>query len=252
MDVSEQSHADQTSMRVPGFLPSTSGFHFGNGFPPGPVFRVGVARASLPFGNAANGLCGGMTYAVRDLFEAGLPPPTDRSPPAGGTPLFQYVGRRLISSWALPLGSLRYLWWSMLPSEDGRLGLFRVRGLHRRSVEDQWPRVRADLEARKLAPLGLIRIRSFNPLRVGRNHQVLAFGYDLDSGSGRLSIHVYDPNHPDDDALTLALDTRLPPAGPDMAYLPGEDAVRGFFRTRYRRKDPRGAVGTATRGSGVG
>jgi hypothetical protein len=249
--VSEQSDGGPVSVRVAGFLPSTSGFHFGNGFPPGPVFRAGVGRASLPLGNASNGLCGGMTYGVRDLFEAGMPPPADRVPRAGGTPLFRYVGRRLIASWGLPLGGLRYLWWSMLPSGDGRLGPLRVRGLHRRSVEGQWPRVRADLEAGRLAPLGLIRIRSFNPLRVGSNHQVLAFGYELDPGSGRLSIRVYDPNHPDDDTDTLVLDTRLPPARSAMDYLTGEDPVRGFFRTRYRRKDPRGALGAAP-GAGVG
>ena len=57
---------------VPGFLPSASGFAFPNRFPRVPVRRIGIPGiVSVPIGDASNGLCGGMAFAVRDYFEAG-------------------------------------------------------------------------------------------------------------------------------------------------------------------------------------
>ena len=44
--------------------------------------------------------------------------------------------------------------------------------------------MRRELDAGRLAALGLIRPRSRNPLRLGENHQVLAWGYGLDEPSG--------------------------------------------------------------------
>lgn len=219
-------------VRVPGFLPTTWGLHFPNRYPHGPVLQVDVGLR-LGLGDAANGLCGGMVFAVRDLFEARRPPPSRTDPPPPGSPLFRYLVRRLFASFALPWGPLRYLLWQALPSSDGPLGL---PGLWERTVRREWPLVRADLEAGRLCPLGLIRPRSLNPLVVGRNHQVLAYGYDLDEERGRLAILVYDPNHPDHDGLALTLDL----TGRDrrIGYVEGELPVRGFFRTPYRWAQP--------------
>ena len=68
--------------------------------------------------------------------------------------------------------------------------------LHEAHGRPQWPRVRRELDAGRLAALGLIRVPSRNPLRLGENHQVLAYGYGLDEPSGSLLIAIYDPNHP--------------------------------------------------------
>jgi len=52
-----------------GFLPSTSGFRFANSFPHVPVRRIGIPGViSVPIGDASNGLCGGMAFAVRDYL----------------------------------------------------------------------------------------------------------------------------------------------------------------------------------------
>jgi hypothetical protein len=65
-----------TSVRVPGFLPSTRGLHFPNAFPHVPNLEIDLpGGTTVPVGDAANGLCGGMAYTVRDLFEAGLAGP---------------------------------------------------------------------------------------------------------------------------------------------------------------------------------
>lgn len=58
---------------------------------------------SVPIGDASNGLCGGMAFAVRDYFEAGKPPPDDAEPPSEGG-LFDHIVDRLFDSFDLPLG----------------------------------------------------------------------------------------------------------------------------------------------------
>jgi hypothetical protein len=175
-----------------------------------------------------------MVFAARDYFEADRSPPPDRAVPAPGTPLFRYLVRRLFASFNLPLGPLRYLWWMWLPAGD-RLGL---RGRGRRTVEEEWPKVRADLDAGRPSPLGLVRTRSLSPLDLGRNHQVLAYGYDLEEATGSLTVHVYDPNHPDDDAVALRLALGDPARPVPITYLQGEAPVLGFFRTAYRFSPP--------------
>jgi hypothetical protein len=215
------------SMSVHGFLPSTYALHFPNDFPPGPIFRMGIGPARIPVGNAANGLCGGMVFAARDLFESGAPAPSDRTPPAREKPLFRYLVRRLFASFNLPGGPLRYWFWMALPTGDGAA----ARGLTGRSIHREWPKVKADVDHGKLSPLGLIRTRSINPLSLGLNHQVLAFGYRVDEAGGTVALAVYDPNHPDEDSVTLLVRVSGPRRG--IEYLPGELPVRGFFRTRY-------------------
>jgi hypothetical protein len=209
------------SARVPGFLPSTCGFRFANFFPPQPLLRIPlVGLASVPIGNAARGLCGGMVFATLDFFKRGCPPPDDGEPPALGSPLFGYLVRRLFQSFHLPWGPLRYYRW-MAARDDVLL---------RHTVRREWPRVRRELDAGRPAALGLIRARSRNPLRLGENHQVLAYAYGLEEASGSLVIAVYDPNHACRDDLTLTLSLREP-AG--ILSASGEP-FRGFFHTEYR------------------
>ncbi len=217
-----------SSMSVHGFLPSTYALHFPNDFPPAPIFRFGLGSARIPIGSAANGLCGGMVFAARDLFEAGVPAPPDRVPPPRGAPLFRFLVRRLFASFDLPAGPLRYWVWMARPTVGGGA----ARGLTGRTIEREWPKVKAEIDGGRLSALGLIRTRSINPLSLGLNHQVLAYGYDSDDEAGTVALSVYDPNHPDGDALPLVLRTSGADRG--IEYVAGELPVRGFFRTRYR------------------
>jgi hypothetical protein len=209
------------SARVRGFLPSTCGFRFANAFWAQPLWRVPLAGLGhLRIGDASRGLCGGMIFAARDFFERGCPPPDVREPPEHGSPLFGYLVRRLLHSFHLPWGPLHYYRW--MAADDG--------DLLRHTVRRQWPRVRRELDAGRLAALGLICRHSRNPLRLGENHQVLAYAYGLDEPSGSLLLAIYDPNHPGRDDVTLALNVRAP-AG--VSSSTGE-SVRGFFHTPYR------------------
>jgi hypothetical protein len=226
---------------VPGFLPSTNGFRFPNRFPRVPVRRIGIPGVvSIPIGDASNGLCGGMALAARDFLEAGRPPPPDPDPPEEGTPLFRYLVDRLFDSFDLPVGPARYLelMSPALPDGDGALARFGVglRGRARRMITEEWPKIRADIDGGHPSPLGLVRVRSWNPLDLKLNHQVLAYGYRVEGG--RLVLRIYDPNRPGDDGMTLSLritDPRRPtPVG---STLPGRP-VYSFFRVPYRSSEP--------------
>ncbi len=84
---------------VPGFLPSSNGLGFANRFPPGPTLRLGpIDPSRIGIGNAATGLCGGMSWYVRERFEAGAPIPPATSAPLNGTPLFNALVRRQVLS----------------------------------------------------------------------------------------------------------------------------------------------------------
>jgi hypothetical protein len=205
------------SIYVPGFSPSRCGFRFDNNFPSQPLFRVPLT--GLWIGNASRGLCGGMVFAACDYFARGYLPPGDGEPPHHGSLLFAYLVRRLFDSFLLPWGPLRYYRW--MASRDDML--------LRHTVHRQWPRVRTELDAGRLAALGLIRIRSRDPLRLGENHQVLAYGYELHEPSGLLRLAIYDPSHAGRDDLTLGLNLRAPDG---VASTSGEP-FRGFFLTPY-------------------
>ncbi len=180
---------------VPGFLPRTHALHFANRFPPGPTLRLGPFDPRwFRIGDAANGLCGGMAWYVRDCFEGGLPIPVDTTPPTNGSALFQALVQRQLQSLDWLRTPIRF-WW---------IGAFGVARAVRRSRGTEWPRIRARIDAGRLAMVGLIRHQGPDPLRLTRNHQVLAYGYTLDGPTVRL--RVYDPNWPNRDDIVVVIE----------------------------------------------
>lgn len=182
----------------------------------------------IGIGNAARGLCGGMVFAALDYWHAGTPPPAER--PAGGTPLYQFIVHRLIDSWHIPAGVGQYYQWMNLPDADYR----RRPGLRRRSVERQWPRIRASIDAGQPAALGVVTVASAWPGLLGRNHQVLAYAYEQ-SGS-TVTIAVYDPNSGPDDRIRIGFSTSS--AAGFEHNLSIAWPVRGFFVTAYSPAAP--------------
>ncbi len=224
---------------VPGFLPSTHGFGFPNDFPHVPLRSIGIPGVvSIPIGDASNGLCGGMAFAVRDYFESGRTPPPDTSPPASG-PLYDYLVKRLFDSFGLPLGPVRYLDLMDPALPDGeslwsRLGLV-PHGRAWRMVREEWPKVQADLDGGRLSPLGLVKVRSIDPRDLGQNHQVLAYGYDLTAD--RLTLRISDPNWPGRDDVTMSLSVADPTKPVTVTCSPAS-TVDAFFRVAYTRSTP--------------
>ena len=225
--------------RVPGFLPSRNGFHFPNSFPNTPDFRINVLGQTIAIGNAANGLCGGMTYAARDIFQAAQLPPAGSVGPTSG-PLFDFIARRLMDSFELPGGPLKYmgLMNPTLPDHEtdaSRLGI----APHGRSwimIRDEWPLIRADLDAGRLVNMALVKVKSLNPGDLGINHQVLAWGYDLDGNT--LDIRIYDPNCEDKDDVVLTLSLADPQHTTPVKHSRSAEEIFCFFRTGYRFRRP--------------
>lgn len=222
---------------VPGFRPSTCGFHFANRFPPVPALWYGIGYLRLGIGNAADGLCGGMCFAVRDRFERGESPPVDALPPAPGADLFREIAHRQVASFDRLRVPLRFYalaalhpspsrWWSRLLGRAPRQVV---------AVRDEWPKIRADIDAGRLSMVGVVRSTSANPFRLGHNHQVMAWGYEVTPE--RLVLRLYDPNWPDRDdvevRVTLGAAHGHAPRSITLEQSTGEP-LASFFRAPYR------------------
>ncbi len=222
-------------VRVPGFLPSTSGLHFTNYYPHEPEITVQLPLGkTLGLGDAANGLCGGMVFVVADFFEAHQPIPPDTQPPPAGSPFYKFIVKRLLDSFNMPLGLGRYLELMEPAFPDVSLGF----GLPARAsvmVHDEWPRIQRSLDAGHPLPLGLIKVKSDEPEDLCKNHQVLAYGYDLNGTD--LGISLYDPNYPDRDDVRLQLSIASVQVPVPLTYFPSED-VYCFFHTPYTPAPP--------------
>jgi hypothetical protein len=186
------------SNAVAGFLPSTHGLHFANSFAHGPTVRLGPLDPRLiGVGDAANGLCGGMAWFVRERFAAGLAIPPDTQAPANGSPLFKVLVRSQVKSleWLrTPLG----FWW---------IGAFGPDRTARQSRESQWPRIRATIDAGRLAMVGLVRHQGLNPFNLSKSHQVLGHGYEKEGDT--FTLRIYDPNWPDRDDVAVVIEPNL-------------------------------------------
>jgi hypothetical protein len=182
------------SRSVPGFVPSVHGFHFANRWPSAPAFWIGSGYLRLGVGDASKGFCGGMSQAVRDRFERGEAPPPDRTSPMPGTPLFaEMAGRQLDSFDRLVVVPARFAWMALQPAAD------RARS----SATHGWPAIRAEIDAGRLAMVGLVRATGRDLFTGELGHQVV--GYRYDEAADGVRIGIYDPNHPDDDAVELVM-----------------------------------------------
>ena len=217
------------------FVPSANAFGFVNSWPSAPAVTVQTPFGRIAVGNAANGLCGGMAFGSLDYWYARETPPRQR--PAPGSPLYKFVVRRLIDSWNLPCGASEYYQWMNLPDGDSTVQLLgrtvtTQRGLSWRTIEQQWPQVRSNIDQGTPSPLGVITVASANPAELGVNHQVLAYGYSL-TGT-QVTLHVYDPNTGPADDTHISFDTSAPTEPTTFTHninmtLP----VRGFFVSAY-------------------
>ena len=214
---------------VDGFLPSIHGFHFANAWPHGPTVKIGPLDPRwLGIGDAADGLCGGMVYTAADLFVAGVAVPADRTPFANGSSRFRAIVRRQVES----------LFWLTVPIRfwlrsaiGGRFGGDRAKA----TLDREWPKAKAALDAGRLVLIGLIRVASADPRALTLDHQVLAYGY-AENGRG-VTLRLYDPNWPDRDdvTITIHLDPALRPSG--LSQSTGEPLL-GWFVLPYSPATP--------------
>jgi hypothetical protein len=212
---------------VSGFLPSRDGFPYPNAWPPVAPIHVGVGPLRVGIGDASRGLCGGMVFTVADLYAARTPMPPDPTP-APETPRFRYIVRRQVQSFD----------WLRLPLRFYLLMAAPAFWRRRRAATAAWPAIRREIDAGRLGMLGLVRVASRNPFRLTENHQVVAWRYALDGA--RLTIGLYDPNHPGADDVELIL--TFAAAGRSVVSFEqstGEPLV-GLLAAPYGREEPRG------------
>jgi hypothetical protein len=213
------------------FRPTTHGFPFPNWYPPGsPVVEVPTPFGRLKFGDANGGLCGGMVFAALDLYLFGVPRPLEPTPP-----VYKYFCKRLLESWNLPFGVLKYYDWQRRAGASKVVaGVPLVAGVTRLTAAE-WPRIKAAIDSGVPAALGLVNACSFSPRQLCRNHQVLAYGYDWNEATGDLAVKVYDPNYPNDDTMDLRVNLADPDREELVTHGCEGKTVRGFFLTEYRR-----------------
>jgi hypothetical protein len=181
---------------VDGFLPSVHGLHFANTYASGPTVKLGALDPRwVGVGDADAGLCGGMSWLVREWFEEGRAIPADTAAPDNGSRLFKAIVRRQILSLDWFRGPVRF-WLAALSSPER---------LRERTMEVEWPRIRASIDRGRLPMLGLVRHRGWNPFDLDKDHQVLAYGYETSGEGGPTTIRLYDPNWPNRDDVSIML-----------------------------------------------
>jgi hypothetical protein len=210
------------------FRPSRHGFPFPNWFPPGtPVIEIPTPFGTIPIGDAHGGVCGGMVFAAVDLFEAGRTVPREPT-----QPVFKFFCRRLLDSWHLPFGALKYYDWQRRPTASKIWGGVRlVDGLRSLTLAEEWPRIQARLDLGRLAPLGLVKAEGLDPRLLGRHHQVLAYDYSISGVT--VVIHIYDPNYPGDDTATLTFTMAPEDSGDRIIHSCEGPVVRGMFSVEF-------------------
>jgi hypothetical protein len=233
------------SVRVSGFKPSVNGLHYLNNWPNVPDYMLNILGQSVSIGNASNGLCGGMVFTVADLFEAGLLPPPDTTNPAEGSDAFNYIVARLTNSFDYDDVN-QYLSWIQMSDHDTWI----AHGLAWHEINEEWPKIRADLDSNTLSPLGLVHgqepptVGFLTGIQdLGGCHQVLAWGYDLNGTS--LKIYIYDPdNAGDNNCISLDIGNSAHTTPISVSNW-ADGTYRGFFRTHYAFHDPRTAISGA-------
>src|SRR5262249_38107183 len=145
----------------------------------------------LGIGDASNGLCGGMVFAVHDYFDAAQLP-AQVKPTGAGDPVFDYIVRRLFDSFNSPV----------FGSCDGVCGGYNIladvvdfqtqmdpaysdtdslidNGRAWIMAHEAWPAIQAAIDSGEPCPIGLVLVKSLLPTDLGQNHQVMAYGYQL-------------------------------------------------------------------------
>jgi hypothetical protein len=225
---------------VPGFRPSTNAPLFSNstGWPAGTQLSISVlGLPPVTIDATKMGLCGGMSFLTRDIFESSTPQLRGRDSRRIPLALAQHILSRLLDSF--DGGAVVSRWLSATQSLDHDT-VIRGPGLFHQTI-NELPDIVAEIDAGRLCPIGVVLTQSFAPWAVFNNHVELVWGYEQHGSV--LTLHTYDCNSPDKDDIMIELDISSPtPAktistnGSDNLDAPG--TVRGFFQIPYQHRDP--------------
>ena len=213
------------------FNSKKNGFYFSNKF-------KNVVFDNFLFSWTTSGRCGGMAYAALDYFYAGIPIPThnEKDFPNGQVPgddsmLGKYIYDRLITS--LFANGLKFYSWAR--KLDHYTWAYD-QGVPQLTKDEEFPKLMRRLENGPV-PIGLMHPEG-GLTNLGKNHQVVAYGAEIDDASGTMKVYVYDNNHPGREVVL----TR----GPSDTYFTNNiirndgsyGTYRGFFVEAYSHKTP--------------
>lgn len=205
--------ASATEKKVIAFDPRKHGFHFVNSF----VVKPSLLGVSL--GSWHMGFCGGMSAGALKHYKKNSQAPVTTTVPVQGDALFdELLDRQKRSLSANTLAKI--IQWQVSPDEPHT---FTPHSLSYRTKQE-WPNLYDRIK--KDEPTGIVLIRVEGPTAdPSQNHQVLAFGYEWNPTTKDLTLHVYDPNRPDQTIyLTMAL------SGSKLRARDSSGArLRGFF-----------------------
>lgn len=180
--VTPQLSASPTA-RWTSFNPAKHGFQFSN------TFHNNVIGP--PISIETTGLCGGMSYAVLDYYNAGRPIPGQTYRPANNTPIQAYIYNRQVNSLASNVD--KWLEISVNPLALRTTEFFNW-GINQRLRE-----IISFIDRGVPVQLGLKGSEG----TLNHDHQVLAIGYDIgrykfDLGNYKedIRIYIFDPNYP--------------------------------------------------------
>ncbi|GIV67044.1 MAG: hypothetical protein KatS3mg047_1437 [Bellilinea sp.] len=184
---------------------------------------------NLPYAGTINlneitfGLCGGMCFAALDYFHANQFPPPFQTPQEVDPRLFGFLCDRQLDSLKI-FTVLKFMEWMII---DETQIITRIKRY-------ELPKLRRLLQKGEPAVLGLVRVRGMQSPT--QNHQVLAIGYEFDPAIEQISIHLYDPNHPQlNPNIQFFTGKNAPP--PVLTQSTGEPLF-GFFVIPYRFQQP--------------
>jgi hypothetical protein len=187
-----------------------------------------------------------MIFTVCDLFFAGKRPPPDRFSHSEG-PLFNYLCQRLFESFALPFGPFQYYLWMNPTIRDvqGEKSGFSLAANSRawKMICQDWPEIKGEIDNDRPCTIGLILLKSWALGDLGKNHQVLVYGYELEEDA--LKLMIYDPNSPGDDGSNISVSLADPALSSPVVYANSGGKIKEalcFFKTKYKFKDPFGLM----------
>lgn len=202
------------------------GFFFRNSFE-FPTLLNHYLPLNLPIpitlGDVVYGLCGGMCFAATDFFHTGKIIPTYTEEEDISLKFFMYLWNRQLDS--LKPSLVRKLFQWMLRDDIS---------LARSIKRWEMPKVRSEIDQNNPSVLALVRVKGISDPT--KNHQVLAIGYEFDTGLELMTINIYDPNYPKEDHA-LTMDFSNPSQGIKLQHSK-DGSQRGFFKIDYKQETP--------------
>lgn len=176
----------------------------------------------LKLGKAERGLCGGMVFTALDYYYANKRiPDIYKLNTEDNDTIFRNIVKRLFHSFTVQ--AVLWYYYLQLPFVSSSFKL--------KHTSKQLPKIIEELKQNKPVPITLILIKSYNPDRLGENHQVLLTQlthYTEDF----IEFKVYDPNLPKKECY---MQLKMQKENPTQIKMNGVE-IFALQRMRYKVK----------------